>query len=48
MREKKVTSKDVFAHTVVNHMDTGNFRFVVDRKVMKIPPLMSREIPVTK
>jgi hypothetical protein len=42
MMEKKVTSKDIFQNILTNQMDKGIFRFIVDRKIMKIPPLVSR------
>lgn len=40
--EKKINSRSVFTHILTNQMDTGTFRYIVDRKVMKIPPLASQ------
>lgn len=48
MKSKKITSKDIFQTILRDHMDKNTFRYIVDRKIMKIPPLMSREIPVTR
>jgi hypothetical protein len=42
MMEKKVSSKDIFLSILTNQMDKGTFRFIVDRKIMKIPPSASR------
>lgn len=48
MQEKKINSRNIFQTMLRDHLDKGTFRFIVDRKIMKIPPLMSREIPITR
>lgn len=46
MQDKKINSKNIFDRILTDEMDKDKFRYIVDRKIMKIPPLASREIAV--
>ncbi len=44
---KKINSKDLFDHMLEN-VNKEKFSYLMDRKVMKVPPLVSREIKLDK
>lgn len=44
---KKLNSKDVF-DKMVNNIEKGKFTYSMDRKVMRSPPLVSRDIKLEK
>lgn len=48
MKSKKITSKDIFNTMLRDHIDKGTFRYIVHRKIMKIPPLISTEITLAR
>ena len=41
LKSKKIGSREVFEH-VRSEMHKGNFTYLIDRKIMRIPPLVPK------